>query len=121
MSTTRTGVNSQMSTDVDNRVVVRAWGDEPVLLHLHYVANKTCYVGMPNSNRTIGIPCTDAFRYNSVEFSNISTAFAEGRIDEVREMFGRMDDFSCNKYQDKVSSLHEEEPITNSGGVASGS
>lgn len=98
-------------------VIVRAWGDEPVMLFLHRIENNRCYVGNKNSLRPIGIPLSQVFRYTADCLSTLSHCYAQGDVRKLGELWENMsvDDFTCNKYQDVIESPHDQEHFTDSG------
>jgi len=103
-------------------VIVRAWGDEPVRLLLYRVDNKRCYVGSESSKKPIGIPKSEVFGFDMDRFSSLLVAFRQGDKRKLGELWANMpvDDFACNKYQDKLKSSHDQEHVTDTSGVASG-
>ena len=94
-----------MHFDKNNRpnVIVRAWGDEPVVLQLYRIANKRCYVGGSRSACAIGLPFDQVFAFDSHKFSTMRTCFEQGKMAELKGLYDSLsvDDFACNRYQDK--------------------
>ena len=43
------------------KIIVRAWGDEPVELFMQHVDNKRTYVEKENSDRVIGLPAEEVY------------------------------------------------------------
>jgi hypothetical protein len=95
-------------------VIVRGWGDEPVQLLLYSIENNMCYVGKENSKHPIGIPTTEVFAFDSSLFSTLRTAYDNGEIAILREIYTDipLEHLACNKYQDNVLSTHGQENIT---------
>src|SRR5438094_2127692 len=94
--------------------MVRSWGDEPVKLVLHRIDNNICYVGSENAKRPIGLPNDQVFQFDLDRFASLSTAFQQGDKRKLGELWANIpvDDFACNKYQDVLRSLHDQESIT---------
>jgi hypothetical protein len=103
-------------------VIVRAWGDEPVVLHLHRIENNRCYVGSEDTDKPIGLRHKDVFAFDSTMFSTLSTAYTQGDMEVLRQIWAgiSVDDFACNRYQDNVVFSHDQEHFTDSAGDASG-
>jgi hypothetical protein len=103
-------------------VIVRAWGDEPVRLFLHRIDNKRCYVGNETSKSPIGLPEDQVFAFDVDRFARLSTAFQQGDVDKLGELWANIpvEDSACNRYQDMLKSLHDQEPFTDSECASSG-
>jgi hypothetical protein len=97
-------------------VMLRAWGDEPVRLFLHRIANKRCYVGQEASTTAIGIPNEQVFWFDVDRFAQLRAAFQQNDLCKLGELWANIpvDDYACNKYQDVIESLHDQEDIANS-------
>lgn len=98
-------------------VIVRAWGNEPVLLMLYAIENNRCYVGGENSRRPIGLPVDQVFAFDSHRFSTLREAWELGNVAKTGSIFDdfTVDDFACNRYRDNIKCLHDQEDITDSG------
>ncbi len=103
-------------------VIVRSWGDEPVLLSLHRIDNTHTYVASENSTHPIGLPHDQVVSYDVDRFAQLSTAFASGDIVKLGECWAKVnvDDFACNKYQDILELQHDQENIADSESAAGG-
>ena len=71
------------------KVIVRAWGDEPVTLFLHHI-EIIAYVGKEKSERTIGIPVEQVFEFDGPIFDALSAAFKTGRKDELTSIYAKL-------------------------------
>jgi hypothetical protein len=96
------------------KVIVRSWGDEPVVLFLHRIDNTSVYVGAEDSNRAIGLPSSQVFSFDGAAFKALINAFAEGKKDKMASLY---DDLAikesiCNRYQNMLDSLHDKENVT---------
>lgn len=119
-----------MSKDLGNapntphpKVIVRAWGDEPVVLVAHGLdqGTKRVFVGQPEAKRPISLPTSDVFDYSPGRFNELSAAFRARDKNKLRRLYKNLHDVekSCNRYQIMLSSQHENEPkITDSGSAA---
>jgi len=103
------------------QVIVRAWADEPVSLFLHRIENNRCYVGSENASRPIGLPFGEVFWFDLDRFSSLRTAFQQGDRRKLGELWANIpvDDLACNRYQDNISSCHDQEHFTDSESDAS--
>jgi hypothetical protein len=104
------------------QVIVRSWGDQPVILFLYRVENNRCFVGSENTRRPIGLPEDQVFVFDKTRFAQLSTAYRSGnkaKLRAVYDLFG-VDDFACNRYQDKLESSHDKENIADSERIAGG-
>ena len=103
-------------------VIVRAWGDEPVKLFLHRIENNRCYVGSKETSRPIGLPLDQVFWFDVDKFHNLSTAFNSSDARKLGELWAKIpvDDFACNRYQNRLRSLHDQEHVPNSERTTSG-
>jgi hypothetical protein len=98
-------------------VLVRAWGDEPVKLFLHRIANKRCFVGRQAGAKSLGLPSDQVFSYDLDRFISLSTAFKQGDVDKLGELWANIpvDDCACNRYQDNLECVHDQESVSSSG------
>lgn len=104
------------------KVIVRAWGDEPVALFLYRIENNTVYVGNEHSNTVIGLPCEQVFLFDMHRFSTLRTAFESGDRNNLESIYSQLAVNSpCNRYQDVLESVHDKENITDSGSAANSS
>jgi len=103
-------------------VMVRSWGDEPTSIFLYHIENNRCYVGKYGSSRPIGLPFDQVFVFDVEIFNNLSTAFQQKDVRKLGELWANMsvDDCACNRYQDVLRSLHDQEPIADSERATSG-
>jgi hypothetical protein len=101
---------------VNPPVIVRAWGDEPVKLFLYAVENNRCKVGKEGATKTIGLPFDQVFYFDLDIFTSLSTAFAQSDKRDLASLWQKMtvDDFACNRYQDKLKCSHDQEHFANS-------
>lgn len=111
-----------MGNKVHPLVIVRAWGDEPVKMYLESIENNVCYVGSGVSGRTIGLPSDQVFAFDNALYSSLHATFREGDRDRLSTLYTQLsvDDLACNKYQDWVPSLHDQEDITGIECIAGG-
>lgn len=104
------------------KVIVRAWGDEPVVLFMHSIYNTTAYVGKEHSKTVIGLPREQVFLFNEATFVLMRSEFDCGNVDNLSSIYSDLEINSpCNRYQDSLESQHDKENITDSGSVASSS
>jgi hypothetical protein len=105
----------------ERRVIVRAWRNEPVVLMFHHADSKDTYVCSKLNGKTIGIPNNDVFAFDQVRLEALRALFstAPERIGELYKEITE-DDFACNKYQDNLELLHDQENITDSQRVTCG-
>ena|SRR6267378_4460676 len=104
------------------KVIVRAWGDEPVVLFLHRIENNRAYVGQEHSNTVIGLPPEQVFWFDMHSFSTLSALFESGDRNNLESMYSKLAVNSpCNRYQDVLESVHDKENITDSRRAASSS
>ena len=96
-------------------VMVRAWGNEPVRLYLHRIDNKRCYVGCKASTSPIGLPDDQVFAFDLDRFNVLYTTFQQGDVNKLSELWANIsvEDYACNKYQDVLRSLHDQENVAN--------
>jgi len=97
-------------------VIVRAWDDEPVKLFLHRIENNRCFVGNSSTIRPIGLPVDQVFWFDPLRFAELSTVFQQGDKGKLGELWANIsvDDLTCNRYQDVLESLHDQENVTDS-------
>jgi hypothetical protein len=98
-------------------VIVRAWGDEPVKVFLYAIENNRCIVGASDGVRTLSLPADQVFYFDVDRLTSLSTAFQQGDRRKLGELWAKIpvDDFACNRYQDKLECLHDQEPISSVG------
>jgi len=93
-------------------VIVRSWGDEPVILTAIDINQKTQLVQLfgRNINRPIHLPMEIVFDYEEIFFNKLKKAFDKGKTTELALLYEerKMDTNSCNKYKDMFCSLHEK-------------
>ena len=103
------------------KVIVRAWGDEPVVLFLHTIDNTSAYVGQENSGPVIGLPLGQVFLFDEIAFATLKDAFDSGDTNKLVSTYSELSVNSpCNRYQDVLESQHDKEHITDSRSSASG-
>jgi hypothetical protein len=104
------------------RVMVRAWGDEPVALYLYRIENTRCYVGSENCTRPIGLPNDQVFHFDVDRFSTLRAAFKRGDARKLRRSWADIpvEDFACNRYQDMLALKHDQEHFADTERVTSG-
>lgn len=100
-------------------VIVRSWGDQPVKMVLHSSSETHCYVGVSGSIREIGIPKEQVFVFSDDRFAALCAAYAAGKTQYLCALYSQIpvEDFACNRYQDNVSSSHDQEGVPDSEGV----
>lgn len=103
-------------------VIVRAWGDEPVRLFLYFIENNRCYVGQEECTRPIGLPIDQVFAFDSHRFSTLMHSYHIGNMLELKNLYESIpvEEFACNKYQDNLECLHDQEHFSDSGSTSSG-
>lgn len=103
------------------RVIVRAWRNQPVVLIFHHADSNSTYVCSQPNGKTIGIPHREFFAFDQERFEALESSFSTDSV-HIGELYNSLseDDFACNKYQDNVESVHDQEDITDSERVASG-
>jgi hypothetical protein len=94
------------------RVIVRSFGDEPVVLYAHglQVDKKRVLVGKANAKRPISLPFTDVFDFDDGHFRELSEAFRARdrvRLGELYKSLGQSKG-PCIRYQDALIYAHEE-------------
>lgn len=108
--------------DLKIKVIVRAWGEEPVPMFVYRIENNRCYVGKESPYRVIGLPVGQVYLYDGAVFGQLMEAFQAGEKSRLDSMYSRLEIISpCNRYQDILESLHDQEHITDSRSAASGS
>ena len=97
-------------------VLVRAWGDEPVKLNLHRIENNRCFVAAAGALRPIGLPLNQVFVFDLDRFSTLSTAYESSDFGKLGELWANIpvDDLACNRYQDMLRCVHDQENLTDS-------
>lgn len=86
----------------NRKVIVRAWGDEPVCLVVYRTENKgnVVFVGPDGpGGRPIGLPNEQVFEFREKVYADLVSAYNRGNM---TELFGLYRD--CVMYQDKVDS-----------------
>ena len=100
----------KLSNPPPTRVIVRAWGDEPVVLFLHRLDNKgdIAFVGQEvPTRRPIGIPITQVFVFDEETAVRLLSAYKTGKMADLSSIYS-----GCVKYQDSVGYLHDPEHVT---------
>lgn len=104
-----------MITSVHNHpnVIAKGWGGEPSKLILYFVENNTCYVGQEGSARTIGLPEDEVFGWDEALFEDLKSAFSGRDFHRLKKLYAdiSVDDFACNRYLNKVPSIHGQETL----------
>jgi hypothetical protein len=104
-----------------SKVIVRAWGDEPVVLFLYATDNKRFIVSNERGNHIIGIPAEQVFAFDEDIFSQLSQAYNGGDWNKLASIYETLSkENTCNRYQITLNSQHDKEHFTNSCSVASG-
>jgi hypothetical protein len=102
------------------KVIVRAWGDEPVMLFLYSIENTTAYVGREDSDTVIGLPLEQVFLFNESAFSSLRGSFESRDLYKLESTYAELlVNSPCNRYQDTLESPHDQKHITDSRSVAS--
>ncbi len=108
--------------DLKIKVMVRAWGDEPVPLFLYSIENKRAYVGKQDGTKVIGLPLDQVYLFDDGAFSGLQQAFKAASWSKLSSMYREISVKSiCNRYQDVLKSLNDKENITDSRSVAESS
>ena len=115
-----------MSTQIRSKslpeVIVRSWGDEPVVLVAHGLESKGKWVlvGKATAKRPIGLPASDVFDYDEQQFALLAAAYSIGDKEELSRLYDEMrgqnksSEGACNKYQYLLKSINHEKPeVTN--------
>lgn len=78
------------------KVIVRAWGNEPVVLAAHgrFDDGKWVRVGKQDTKRPIGFPIVDVFEYDERYFNRLTEAFSSGDVNGLAEAYA-----ACTTYQ----------------------
>lgn len=99
------------------RVIVRAWGDEPVALVVYHVDSKDniVLVGSEDCKRPIGLPGDQVFVFEEQTFNRLRTAYEIGQSDELLNIYA-----SCIRYQNNVDSPHGQERLSHPACAAKG-
>jgi len=104
------------------QVIVRSFGDEPVVLCVHGIdgQKKRAFVGSANAAKPISLPFEDVFDYSKEVFTRLREAFTQNNAAQLRELYNSLrGKRSCNRYQDALIYAHEEKPeIADSRSVA---
>lgn len=106
------------------RVIVRAWGDEPVARVLYRLENNgnTAFIGSEQCNRPIGIPAEQVFPYDAERFAALKAAYGEGDSAELLMIYASLEE---NKRLDILipdarQSLHDQERLAHPDRAAEG-
>lgn len=107
-------VQEQKERNKLHPVIVRAWGDEPVLTNLHRIDKTMCYVGNLTVKHPVGVLSKDVFVFDPSLFSTLLTAYKTGDFSNLRGIYDSIpvDDFACNRYHNNVDFSHDQESIT---------
>lgn len=94
------------------RVIVRAWGNEPVALWAHRTASEgnVVFVGPSDCDRPIGLPREHVFEFKDGLMERLMDAYEGEETDKLLNVYA-----SCNTYQDIVDSPHGQEHVAHSG------
>jgi hypothetical protein len=105
------------------KVIVRSWGDEPVVLFLYSADTTRLIVGRRKARYTIGLPAEQVFPFHKSVFHNLADAWAAGDRDKLASLYAEIivNNNACNRYQDALNSVHDKKHITDSRSVASSS
>lgn len=64
-----------MAHNPRRKVIVRAWGDEPVCLYLYAIKISHCYVGKESCKHPIGIRVQDVFQWDEYVWPRLVEAY----------------------------------------------
>jgi hypothetical protein len=105
---------------VSKEVIVRAYADKPVRLYLLNVGNSHCYVGNKDSGAEIGVPHNQVFAYSPELFRKLTEAYRKQDLHSLDLIYSSIpvEDFACNRYQNKVPCIHGQEAISDTEGTA---
>ncbi len=114
-----------MSKQSSVQVIVRAWGNEPVILRAVRVdlQNDLIQLFKKDPKHSINLPMDDVFLYDECWYRELQLAFIEHKSADLARMFDlkNVGKNNCNKYQDMIRSLHEEETeVTDSECIEAG-
>src|SRR6266508_682708 len=93
------------------RVIVRAFGDEPVILTAHRLDSQLnrVFVGVPDATNPLSLPIEDVFDYDQGLFTKLTKAFDERNSAALTQIYNNARGKKpCNKYQDTLKSGHEK-------------
>jgi hypothetical protein len=108
-------------------VIVRSWGNEPVILVAHALDSKRdrVFVGQIDAKRPISLPTDDVFDYDEQRFAGLLTAHSAGNEPELLRLYedlrrqNKSSEETCNKYQYMLKSQNDEKPkVANTRSVA---
>jgi hypothetical protein len=100
-----------------DRVIVRSWGDEPVLLFAYRadLAGHTVFVGGPEAARPIGLPSEHVFVFNDETLRALLDAYLGQNKVLLQHLYA-----SCNRYRNHVDSSHDQERLAHPDRAAEG-
>jgi hypothetical protein len=94
------------------KVIVRAWGNEPVILAAHALDSQKnrVLVARPDAAKPISLPIAEVFDYQEDRFTALRNAYTSGDSKRLEALYAELlrDKSSCNKYQDRLRLAHEE-------------
>ena len=109
----------------ESRVIVRAWGDEPVPQVLHRLENNgnTAFVGLETAVRPVGLPIEQVFRFDPDTFRGLRSAYESGDVRQLACLYAALEK---NKVLDimipiETYSRHGQERVANPSGASAGS
>lgn len=113
-------MQAQCRPDMPSKVIVRVWGDEPVILFLHRVDTNRVMVGTEDGNHTIGLPPNQVFVFEENLYAELRRVYKRNDRDKLASISAAMivKEKTCNKYQDKLESSHDKENISDTHSTA---
>lgn len=88
----------------NDRVIVRAWGNEPVALLVYRADSKdsVVFVGAEGCRRPIGLPWDQVFAFEDETFKRLRTVYEREESEELLNIYS-----TCIRYLNNVDSLHD--------------
>lgn len=113
---------SRRKTPTLPKVIVRSFGDEPVVLFSHKIdlTKQRAFVGSAAARKPISLPFDDVFDYSEERFTELREAFTRNEVARLQELYKSLRrKRPCNKYQDTLIYAHEEKgQVTDSRSAA---
>ncbi len=103
------------------KVIVRSWGNEPVLLVAYGTEKYRVIVGSDQSRHHISLPMGEVFTFDEKVYSDLRSAYDTGDRERLSEIYDSLseDKNICNRYKYMLELGHDEEgQVTDFTGVA---